>query len=75
MSDGSVPVIAVSDGEGVSFRAATTLDEIGRVDIDEGASGMRWVQDGPDDPTLYVAAGTTFSGSRWPTTAPTRSAT
>lgn len=55
-TDGSVPVVAVSDGEGISFRAATTLDEIDRMDV-AGAAGMRWVQNGPDDPTLYVAAG------------------
>jgi len=57
ISDGSVPVLATSDAAGIVFRAATTLDEIDRLDIEGGASGMRWVPDGPDDPMLYVAAG------------------
>ncbi len=56
----TVPVIAVSDPDGVSFRAATTLDEIDRVEVAGGALGMRWVPNGPDDPTLYVAGDSTL---------------
>lgn len=70
VSDGAVPVVAVSDQAGVSFRAATTLDEIERLDIDDGASGMRWVPSGPDDPTLYVAAGSTVQRIEIPGTGP-----
>ncbi|HEU5455367.1 MAG TPA: phospholipid carrier-dependent glycosyltransferase, partial [Nocardioides sp.] len=58
LSDGAVPVLAVSDADGISFRAATTLDEIERLDLEGGAAGMRWVPNGPDDPMLYVASGT-----------------
>ncbi|MFN8520401.1 MAG: phospholipid carrier-dependent glycosyltransferase [Chloroflexota bacterium] len=63
ISEGSVPVIAVSDGDGVSFRAATTLDELDRVDIEGGASGMDWgmasLPGGEWASVLYVAAGST----------------
>lgn len=56
VTDRAVPIVAVSDGEGISFRASTTLEEVDRLGM-PGAAGMRWVPSGPDDATLYVAAG------------------
>ncbi len=52
-----VPVVAAATPDGVRFLVATSLDTMGDVSLDEGATGLAWVPDGPDTNTLYVAAG------------------
>ncbi|MBX3028630.1 MAG: phospholipid carrier-dependent glycosyltransferase [Chloroflexi bacterium] len=52
-----VPAIAVATPDGVTFLATRTLDTLHELPLDDGAAGLAWIPDGPDEDTLYVASG------------------
>ena len=52
------PVVVVSTDTGVSFLDAATLSELDRLGLDQGATGMAWADNAPDEARLYVASGT-----------------
>ncbi len=52
------PVVAVSTPDGVSFLDAATLTSLDQIGFDEGAEGMVWADNAPEDARLYVASGT-----------------
>jgi hypothetical protein len=52
------PIVAVSTPEGVSFLDAATLASLEQIGLDEGADGMVWADNAPEEARLYLASGT-----------------
>jgi hypothetical protein len=61
-----VPRVAVAEGAGVTFLEPATGRETGSVPLDEPATGIAAVE-GPDEPALYVASGSTLATVEIPT--------
>ena len=53
----SAPLLAVADHSGVSILDAWTLDAIAEIPTDDPATALALVEDGLDEPTLYMSTG------------------